>query len=334
VGANGIDGVFRTLFAAYPDALVVADAGGRIVLANPSAGRLLGYSVEEFTGMGIDELVPDTIRPRHAEYRQAFAREPRARPMGKQTDLVARRKDGTEVVVEIALSPLHDHGHSLVVAAIRDIGAYPRMKQALLYTRLRHVALALGDRLVEQGVVAARDDVFYLSIDETIALADGNRQGLDGLRDAIAERRAEHLACEAMSPPDVLSLAPGEAWAPGTDAPQAIDRERRASLKGSGACGGTAVGPAAVVVDVTQADSLAAGTILVTRQTDPGWAAVFFLVKGLVVERGGMLSHGAIIAREYGIPAVVGVPDATQLIRDGDVLRVDGDAGVVEWRRA
>jgi signal transduction histidine kinase/ActR/RegA family two-component response regulator len=82
-------------------------------------------------GLEIDQLVPDHMRSQHAAYRAAFAREPRARPMGKQTDLVAKRKDGTEVVVEIALSPLQDHGLPLVVAAIRDIGAYPRMKQAL-----------------------------------------------------------------------------------------------------------------------------------------------------------------------------------------------------------
>src|SRR5580765_2995923 len=149
LASNGIDGVFRTLFDAYPDALVVADAGGRIVLANPSAGSLLGYSVEELTGMGIDELVPDSIRPRHAEYRQGFAREPRARPMGKQTDLVARRKDGSEVVVEIALSPLQDHGLPLVVAAIRDIGAYPRMKQALLRAHYSEVLAELGRLAVD-----------------------------------------------------------------------------------------------------------------------------------------------------------------------------------------
>ena len=149
VGAKGFDAVFRTLFAAYPDALVVADEGGRIVLANPSAGRLLGYSVEELTGMGIDELVPDSIRPRHAEYRHAFGREPRARPMGKQTDLVARRKDGSEVVVEIALSPLQDHGHPLVVAAIRDIGAYPRMKQALLRAHYSELLARVGRLAVD-----------------------------------------------------------------------------------------------------------------------------------------------------------------------------------------
>ena len=99
--------------------------------------------------MGIDELVPDSIRPRHAEYRQGFAREPRARPMGKQTDLVARRKDGTEVVVEIALSPLQDHGHPLVVAAIRDIGAYPRMKQALLRAHYSEVLARVGRLAVD-----------------------------------------------------------------------------------------------------------------------------------------------------------------------------------------
>jgi pyruvate,water dikinase len=247
----------------------------------------------------------------------------------------AREREAATARIAAALAPARAACFRLVLAgtqgAIR-LRERARMKQALLYTRLRHVAMALGGRLVEHGVLATRDDVFYLSIDEAIALADGNARMLAGLRETIATRRAEHLACESASPPDVLSLAPGEEWAPVAEAPPAARGRRDAPLRGSGACGGTAVGPAAVVVDVTQADSLAAGTILVARQTDPGWAAVFFLVKGLVVERGGMLSHGAIIAREYGIPAVVGVPDATQLIRDGDVLRVDGDAGVVEWR--
>src|SRR6185369_2595995 len=124
-------GVFRTLFAAYPDALIVVDGAGTIVLANPSAAALLGYGVDELIGVQVDELVPDSIRPRHAAYRDAFGRHPQARPMGKQTELVAKRKDGSEVVVEIALSPLQDQGSTLVVAAIRDIGAYPRMAQAL-----------------------------------------------------------------------------------------------------------------------------------------------------------------------------------------------------------
>ena len=72
------------------------------------------------------------------------------------------------------------------------------------------------------------------------------------------------------------------------------------------------------------------GDILVTRQTDPGWGPVFFLIKGLVMERGGMLSHGAILAREYGIPTVVGIRNATQRIATGQTIYVNGDRGVVQ----
>ncbi len=199
-----------------------------------------------------------------------------------------------------------------------------RMKQALLYTRLRHVALALGDRLVAAGTLASRDDVFFLQIDEAIAAGEGRGQPLQTL---VAARRAEHEACFAVEPPEQFSLPPGRSWA-GEGGPARAAAED--ALTGTGACGGVATGPAAVILDVTQAGALKPGTILVTRQTDPGWAGVFFLVKGLVVERGGMLSHGAIIAREYGIPAVVGVRGATQRITSGQTLRVDGDAGCVE----
>jgi PAS domain S-box-containing protein len=143
------DDVFRTLFLAYPDALVVVDQAGKIVLANPAAAALLGYAVVELVGMEIDALVPDAVRARHAAYREAFGEAPRARPMGRQTDLVARRKDGSEVVVEIALSPLQDHGFPLVVAAIRDIGAYPRMKQALQRARYSEQLAQVGRLAVD-----------------------------------------------------------------------------------------------------------------------------------------------------------------------------------------
>jgi phosphoenolpyruvate synthase/pyruvate phosphate dikinase len=71
------------------------------------------------------------------------------------------------------------------------------------------------------------------------------------------------------------------------------------------------------------------GEILVARQTDPGWASLFFLAGGLIMERGGMLSHGAIVAREFGIPAVIAVPQATDLLQTGEMLLIDGDQGRV-----
>ena len=151
---EGIDqrSIFRALFESYPDALLVVDLDGTIVLPNAPAARLLGYSVDELTGMQVDALVPDTIRPRHAALRQGYAQAPHARPMGTQMELAARRKDGSSVMVEIALSPLQDQGLPYVVAAIRDIGAYPRVQQALRRSRYNE-HLAQFSRLV----VDARD---------------------------------------------------------------------------------------------------------------------------------------------------------------------------------
>ena len=95
-------------------------------------------------------------------------------------------------------------------------------------------------------------------------------------------------------------------------------------------CGGEVEGRAAVINDLSESNQIRPGDVLVTKQTDPGWGPIFFLIKGLVLERGGMLSHGAIIAREYGIPAVVGVKGATEHITSGQRVRVKADQGHVE----
>ena len=149
-GAGPVEqSVFRSLFSAYPDALLLVDQSGLIVMANEAAARLLGYETGELGGQQVDALVPDSIRSRHAAYRDAYARAPRPRPMGTQMELVARRKDGTEVMVEIALSPLSGHGVPLVVAAIRDIGTYPRVKQALQRARYAEHLAQLGRLAVD-----------------------------------------------------------------------------------------------------------------------------------------------------------------------------------------
>ena len=129
--ALSLGSIYRALFAAYPDPLLLVDERGDILLGNPAAAELFGYSANELAGLTVDALVPDGIRSRHAEYRAAYTRSPRARPMGTQMELMARRQDGSEVMVEISLSPLDQAGAPLVVAAIRSIGAYPRVKQAL-----------------------------------------------------------------------------------------------------------------------------------------------------------------------------------------------------------
>jgi PAS domain S-box-containing protein len=162
--------VFRSLFFAYPDSLLLVDPAGSIVLANPSAAALLGYSAQELTGLNVEALVPDAIRPDHAAHREAYTRAPRARPMGTQMELVARRKDGSEVMVEIALSPLQEHGVPLVVAAIRGIGAYPRVKQALQRARYSEHLARLG-----RVAVDARDPQVVLDQVPLIAAVPARR---------------------------------------------------------------------------------------------------------------------------------------------------------------
>jgi phosphohistidine swiveling domain-containing protein len=235
-----------------------------------------------------------------------------------------------------------------------------RLKQALLYSRLRRVVLQIGERLESAGLIASRDDLFYLSTEELDLLAAGGEMLPHHVQEVVALRRRAHAETTRTTPPDSIDLAPGE-YLPLDDrpsgspkglhyddatggspeglhyerpagSPQALHYDSTAILRGVGACGGTATARAAVLLDVTESRRLDPGDVLVTKQTDPGWGPIFPLISGLVIERGGMLSHGAIIAREFGIPSVVGVKNATRLIAHGSSITVDGDRGVVHVR--
>ncbi len=206
-----------------------------------------------------------------------------------------------------------------------------RLKQALLYSRLRRIALSLGDRLVDDGRLERADDIFFLTAGEIDELVAGCAMFPDHQRLLVAVRRQAHAELSANTPPDSMILAEGE-YSDGLTAGRASADEGATldgALRGLGVCGGTTTARAAVLTDVTEAHLLRPGDVLVTRQTDPGWGAVFPLISGLVMERGGMLSHGAIIAREFGIPSVVGITDATRLIAHGAQVQVDGDRGLV-----
>lgn len=209
-----------------------------------------------------------------------------------------------------------------------------RQKQAKLYVRLRHIILAIGHRLVAAGHLAAAEDVFYLECEEVDTLFSGHAMFPydDGAR--ARQRRDEHTHLAAMTPPDSFKLGWGD-YLPQhgnkqTESDVAAHSGNGQRLQGTGACGGRISASAAVLADASEAGRMQHGDIVVTRQTDPGWACVFFLAGGLVIERGGMLSHGAIIARELGIPAVVGVRHATRRIASGNRLSLDGDRGVVD----
>jgi pyruvate,water dikinase len=209
-----------------------------------------------------------------------------------------------------------------------------RLKQALLYTRCRSLALAIGDRAVQAGMLRRRDDIFMLSCHEIDELGTGRAMFPYRVHEMVDLRVREHALLAAMRPPDTVRLPESEylrleATAEPAPAHENTRASQRASiLRGTGACGGHAEAHAAVVSDVRQANRLERGDVLVTRQTDPGWAPVFCLISGLVIERGGMLSHGAILAREFGLPCIVGVTNATLRIPHGSHVTVDGDVGI------
>jgi len=203
-----------------------------------------------------------------------------------------------------------------------------RLKQALLYSRCRRIAIALGEAFVRRTLIASVDDIFFLTADELIEIASGGAIVAEATGAVVAARRAEHERVSVLNPPDTFTLREGEYFSSHESTPSGRD-DKDAALRGTPACGGRARGRATILSSATEAERLCQGDVLVTRQTDPGWGPVFFLISGLVIERGGMLSHGAIIAREFGIPCVVGVKNAMQRIPGGATLDVNGDNGVV-----
>jgi rifampicin phosphotransferase len=173
---------------------------------------------------------------------------------------------------------------------------------------------------VRAGVLAEREDSFFLTFQE---LHDVVRTH-DADAALIARRRAAFHHQHALTPPRVLT-SDGEAVTGAYRRGDAPD----GALLGLPVSSGTIEGRARVIVDMAQAD-VEPGDILVTAFTDPSWSPLFVAVEGLVTEVGGLMTHGAVIAREYGLPAVVGVEHATRLIRDGQRIRVHGTDGYVE----
>jgi PAS domain S-box-containing protein len=240
--------VFRGIFAASPDALVVADAAGRIVMANAAAATLLGYTIEELVALPVDALVPDAIRPRHADYREGYAKAPRARPMGTAMDLVARRKDGSETMVEIALSPLQHAGQPLVVAAIRGIEAFPRVQQALRRARYSEHLAQLGRLAVDtrdpQVLVHELPKIAAAALETDVALVTLLEHDRRTLRVAGGVGLLPHEA-----PGTCLSVTPGShlAWLLSHDEPVIVDYATETrfpvppALRAAGLAGGMSV---------------------------------------------------------------------------------------------
>ncbi|MEU0051353.1 rifamycin-inactivating phosphotransferase [Streptomyces sp. NPDC006309] len=197
---------------------------------------------------------------------------------------------------------------------------YPKYDVVSRYFLYKQALLGEAERLVRAGVVPEEEDVFYLTFQEFHDVVRSHRVDDELIRRHKDAFRSYH----ALTPPRVLT----------SEGEMVSGRYRRddvpaGALAGLPVSAGTVEGRARVVLDMAQAD-LEAGDILVTTFTDPSWSPLFVAIAGLVTEVGGLMTHGAVIAREYGLPAVVGVAQATRLIRDGQRIRVHGTDGYVE----
>jgi pyruvate,water dikinase len=208
--------------------------------------------------------------------------------------------------------------------ALAGLREAPKFNVVKLMARARQLLLPVGDELVFAGRLEAADDIFFLGLAEArSALA-----GVD-MRSLVADRRAAYQ--REIRRPRVPRILLSDGTEPSTGLPSSVDDGRL--LRGAPASAGLVTGPARVILDPIGA-RLDPGEILVVPSTDPGWTPLFLTAGGLVMEMGGAMSHGAVVAREYGIPAVVAVPGATERIQSGQPITVDGSAGTVaveEW---
>jgi pyruvate,water dikinase len=197
---------------------------------------------------------------------------------------------------------------------------YPKYGKVSRYFVYKQALLHEVDRLVEAGVLRDREASFYLTFQELHEAVRTHQ-----IDDAVIRRREDEFrSYQALTPPRVMT----------SDGEVITGSYRRddfppGALVGLPVSAGTIEGRARVILDMADA-AIEPGDILVTTYTDPSWTPLFVAIKGLVTEVGGLMTHGAVIAREYGLPAVVGVERATQLIRNGQRIRVHGTAGYVE----
>ncbi len=205
-----------------------------------------------------------------------------------------------------------------------------RFERTRLFGRVRRIFLALGARLTEAGVLDDRRDVFNLTVEELLGAVEGASITAD-LRSLSRMRAAEWQAqLKRPDPPERFSVQGAHITGVAGLAAQAVAASDGGEVrKGLACCKGVITAKVRVIED-PRVEALAPGEILVARHTDPGWIAVFANAAGVIAERGSLLSHSAIVAREMGVPCVVSLKGVTHWLKTGDTVRLDGGAGTVE----
>lgn len=207
---------------------------------------------------------------------------------------------------------------------------YPKYGMVSRYFVYKQALLKEAERLVQAGVIHDKEDIYYLTFEELHEVVRTNpgfmveQQAKLATRQMISKRKDEYKVYEKLTPPRLITSE-------GEIITGAYNRENLpvGAIAGLAVSSGVIEGRARVILNMEDAD-LDEGDILVTSFTDPSWTPLFVSIKGLVTEVGGLMTHGAVIAREYGLPAVVGVENATKRIKDGQRIRVHGSEGYIE----
>lgn len=277
------------------------------------------------------------------EILKAYITRADARPEAEQTWLADRR----EQAVSEARARLKGYPQQVVTrfeTLLKAAQAGTSIKEdshwaALpVFYYIRRLALELGRRLAQDGVLETADDVFYLTGEELLNNASNGPTGPSSFLSFVRERKARLEKFRHITPPARLgTMPPFEAPDGGPLFKAATRGEMNAArnngdseqLRGEAGSSGLVRGTAKVVRSLSDAGKLQPGDVLVTERTTPPWTPLFAIASAVVTDIGGVLSHCAIVAREYHIPAVVGTGRATKTFHDGQVLEVDGDAGLV-----
>lgn len=250
-----------------------------------------------------------------------------------------REKAEAEVKGALGLSPSYPLYRFLLGKAREAMRLREGAKSALvrLIRPARFAALAIGRRLAAKGILKEPEEVFFLTGDEIASLLAAQWDG-SGLQAILAHRLEQRETMQRETPPDVIlgdravvnmrADLRGEGFQRGARTEE-VRVDEHGALWGVAVSSGQAGGPARLIRHPAEGTALKRGEVLVAPSTDPAWTPLFLRASAVVMEVGGYLSHGAIVAREYGIPAVVNVAGAMSVFHDGQVLHVDGDSGKV-----
>jgi pyruvate,water dikinase len=274
-------------------------------------------------------LILDLLRNYAGEHEDRL----RADAMGTFPASVARRQTAEQTVAAgLAGHPIRRAIFSLVLRRSRRMVEHRenlRLMRSRAYGMVKRIVRALGERLTQAGLIDQSRDVFYLGIEEVAGAVRGTSITRD-LRSLIAQRRREYEVFTTETLPSRVTAHGIVLASLSKPSPPPPSSARAAARELQGvACSAGRVQARARVVRTPEQNLDIRGEILIAPMTDPGWVFLMVPAAGLVVERGSILSHTAIIGRELGIPTVVGVADATTLIADGQLVEIDGGTGVV-----